>query len=509
MTTGIDDEQRSLIGDLPTGHGILGLLIEQPRAIRLPVLSEHAALGRLPAAPPAHDDVPRRPGPHPRHRLRQPLPDREGRRRRRSPTRTSCSSRRWRARPASSSTTPARTGSASDVGSGSRRPRRWPTPCSRRSTSRARCDLVTQAARSVSGAKATAVLSYRYDDGPDGHRGPGRPRARHDCPGRGGRDSSDRLRHHEGGPRVAHRAGDSVACPPGRARRPGGALRGGAGTRGCRGARAPGLLRRPGSARLDRAQALADREELAVISDRERIARDLHDVVIQRLFATGLQLQGVSMLAASPEIAERLDRAVTDLDQTIKDIRGTIFELQRQRVGSLRAELRGLVREYAAVLGHTPDASHERPRGHRRPRPSPGAAAAGAAGGPVERGPARARNALRGRRAREPARAQPHRARRRRRPGPGPERERTAQRPPTSHHPRRHPDGRGPRARAARRSRGGSHWPEPRTTGAAHGHPAGRVAVRARRRSGHRRTGCSCTTLVRSTSGRDPRCCRR
>ena len=48
---------------------------------------------------------------------------------------------------------------------------------------------------------------------------------------------------------------------------------------------------------LDRTQALADRQELAVISDRERIARDLHDIVIQRLFATGLQLQGVAAMA--------------------------------------------------------------------------------------------------------------------------------------------------------------------------------------------------------------------
>ncbi|WP_392545350.1 GAF domain-containing protein [Oryzobacter telluris] len=105
---------------------------------------------------------------------------------------------------------------------------------------------------------------------------------------------------------------------------------------------------------LDRAQAVADRAELAVISDRERIARDLHDVVIQRLFATGLQLQGISMLAAGSEVAERLERAVGELDLTIKDIRGTIFELQDRGSGSLRHEVRALVREYVPVLGFTP-----------------------------------------------------------------------------------------------------------------------------------------------------------
>jgi signal transduction histidine kinase len=105
---------------------------------------------------------------------------------------------------------------------------------------------------------------------------------------------------------------------------------------------------------LDRAQAVDDREELAVISDRERIARDLHDVVIQRLFATGLQLQGVASLAGGSEIGPRLERAVDELDLTIKAIRGTIFELQHRQSDSLRAEIRSLVREYVPVLGFAP-----------------------------------------------------------------------------------------------------------------------------------------------------------
>ncbi|NYD57822.1 signal transduction histidine kinase [Nocardioides marinisabuli] len=104
---------------------------------------------------------------------------------------------------------------------------------------------------------------------------------------------------------------------------------------------------------LDRAQALDERAELAVISDRERIARDLHDVVIQRLFATGLQLQGAQMLA-DPDLATRLDKAVADLDLTIRDIRGSIFELQHRERSSLRSEVRTLVREYVPALGFSP-----------------------------------------------------------------------------------------------------------------------------------------------------------
>jgi len=106
---------------------------------------------------------------------------------------------------------------------------------------------------------------------------------------------------------------------------------------------------------LDRAQGVQDRSELAVTSDRERIARDLHDVVIQRLFATGLQLQRAEVTAKIPEVAEIVRKAVDSLDATIKDIRGTIFELQQQPAGpSLRSDLRTLVREYEQLLDFDP-----------------------------------------------------------------------------------------------------------------------------------------------------------
>ena len=92
-----------------------------------------------------------------------------------------------------------------------------------------------------------------------------------------------------------------------------------------------------------------------MVADRDRIARDLHDVVIQRLFATGLQLQGARAMA-DPAVRERMDQAVRDLDTTIRDIRGTIFEL-KHRSGdpvSVRHQASALVTEYAIVLGFAP-----------------------------------------------------------------------------------------------------------------------------------------------------------
>ncbi|HEY6932214.1 MAG TPA: GAF domain-containing protein, partial [Marmoricola sp.] len=105
---------------------------------------------------------------------------------------------------------------------------------------------------------------------------------------------------------------------------------------------------------LDHAQALADREELLLTADRDRIARDLHDLVIQRLFATGLHLQGARRRTVRDEVQDRIDRAIADLDITIKDIRSTIFDLQHAGVESLRADVRRVTREYAPVLGHEP-----------------------------------------------------------------------------------------------------------------------------------------------------------
>jgi signal transduction histidine kinase len=104
---------------------------------------------------------------------------------------------------------------------------------------------------------------------------------------------------------------------------------------------------------LDRALAVGDREQLAVLSDRERIARDLHDVVIQRLFAVGMQLQAIS-LSSGDAVGDRLQAAVGEVDATIRDIRATIFELQTSGAQTLRGSLQSLAREYVDSLGFAP-----------------------------------------------------------------------------------------------------------------------------------------------------------
>jgi signal transduction histidine kinase len=107
---------------------------------------------------------------------------------------------------------------------------------------------------------------------------------------------------------------------------------------------------------IENARLHARVAELALFEDRERIARDLHDTVIQRLFASGLTLQATVRLVQRPEVAERLERVVEDLDVTVRHIRSVIFELQTARLPghSLRQAVLVLCADSARSLGFEP-----------------------------------------------------------------------------------------------------------------------------------------------------------
>lgn len=94
--------------------------------------------------------------------------------------------------------------------------------------------------------------------------------------------------------------------------------------------------------------------ELALFADRERIARDLHDTVIQRLFAVGLSLQGVARVVDPPSAGERIEAAVDELDLTISDIRSTIFALQARNIRGARATITRVAIEARDALGFLP-----------------------------------------------------------------------------------------------------------------------------------------------------------
>ncbi len=112
---------------------------------------------------------------------------------------------------------------------------------------------------------------------------------------------------------------------------------------------------------LELAERRRDAEQLNLLEDRDRIARDLHDLAIQRLFATGMTLQSAGRLIESQGAADRVARAVADLDETIKIIRSTIFGLRAHSEPDrgLRARATRVVTDAQGTLGFPPRLSME------------------------------------------------------------------------------------------------------------------------------------------------------
>jgi signal transduction histidine kinase len=90
--------------------------------------------------------------------------------------------------------------------------------------------------------------------------------------------------------------------------------------------------------------------QLAVLADRDRIARDLHDHIIQRLFAIGLAMQGVQRQLHEPAVRDRLGRAMEQLDHTIAEIRTTILELHLSADPPADGRTAGLRRRLLAAV---------------------------------------------------------------------------------------------------------------------------------------------------------------
>ncbi|MDG9693079.1 GAF domain-containing protein [Streptomyces sp. DH17] len=104
------------------------------------------------------------------------------------------------------------------------------------------------------------------------------------------------------------------------------------------------------------ADAQRDRERLAVYEDRDRIARDLHDLVIQRLFATGMMLESAQRRELPPEVRDGVGGAVDELDVTIQEIRSAIFALRQpdEAPEGLRTRVLREIAMAAVPLGFTP-----------------------------------------------------------------------------------------------------------------------------------------------------------
>ena len=99
---------------------------------------------------------------------------------------------------------------------------------------------------------------------------------------------------------------------------------------------------------------------MSVLDDRNRIARDLHDRIIQRVYAVGMNLQGAIRLPEREQVVERVTRAVDELDTTITEIRSAIFELGETSLpAGLRHAVLELSDELAPTLGARPEVRFE------------------------------------------------------------------------------------------------------------------------------------------------------
>ncbi|HMF83263.1 MAG TPA: GAF domain-containing protein [Acidimicrobiia bacterium] len=112
---------------------------------------------------------------------------------------------------------------------------------------------------------------------------------------------------------------------------------------------------------IDNARLQASLEHVAVLEDRERIARELHDKVIQRLFAAGMTLQTTLPLATRAEVSNRIAQAVDEIDDTIRDIRRTIFALEARSRRGVRVDVFARVDAARELLGFTPELRLEGP----------------------------------------------------------------------------------------------------------------------------------------------------
>ncbi|MFD8559492.1 GAF domain-containing protein [Streptosporangium canum] len=113
---------------------------------------------------------------------------------------------------------------------------------------------------------------------------------------------------------------------------------------------------------LELAESRMDAERLGLLEERDRIARDLHDVVIQRLFAVAMTLMSTVRLVDRPEASGRLQNSIDELDGTIRQIRSTIFALQTSERGAdfgVRSQIVELVEGARAHLGFMPGLSME------------------------------------------------------------------------------------------------------------------------------------------------------